>query len=129
MKMKSRSVPVADKKPARRPFGPPKLGCAVIAHLREPREKLWGFLLGMDAAGAWLRGIDLGSFEDWARQEASGEKAGVGLSTIFVPFLRVEKLVLDEGVAGAPSLSKRFEAIAGFPASRSAGLREDSDVK
>ncbi len=113
---------MAQKKPSRQLFESPKPGCAVIAHLREPREKLWGFLLGMDGSGAWFRGIDLGSFEDWARQEASGKETGMGLSTIFVPFLRVEKLVLDEGTAGAASLSQRFEAIAGFPASRSAGL-------
>ncbi|MCI4397862.1 MAG: hypothetical protein JHC34_03390 [Acidobacteria bacterium] len=119
---------MAPKKPSRPFFKPPTPGCAVVAHLREPREKLWGVLLGMDGSGAWLRGIDLGSFEDWARQEASRQETGIGLSTIFVPFLRVEKLVLDEGVGGAPSLSKRFEAIAGFPASRSAGPREGGDV-
>ncbi len=112
----------AKKRIVRQPPCRPKPGCAVIAHLREPREKLWGFLLGMDSSGAWLRGIDLGSFEDWARQEASGAEAGIGLSTLFIPFLRVEKLVLDEGAVGAPSLSERFEAMAGFPAGRSAGL-------
>jgi len=93
-----------------------------VAHLRDPREKLWGFLLAVDAAGAWLRGIDLASFEDWARQEAQGGEAGLGLSTLFVPFLRVEKLVVDEGGAGVASLSERFEAITGVAVHEHVGV-------
>ncbi len=109
-------------KSSRGPLGPPPPGCAVVAYLRDPREKLWGFLLALDAAGAWLRAIDLDSFEDWARQEAAGEDATIGLSTLFVPFLRVEKFVVDEDQPGLGSLSRRFEAITGMPARRRAGL-------
>lgn len=94
-------------------LGPPPAGTVVVAHLREPREKFWGFLLSMDGAGAWVRGIDLSSFEDWARQEAQGSQEGMGLSTLFLPFLRVEKLVVDENSGGLPSLCDRFHGITG----------------
>lgn len=102
--------------------GPPPAGTAVVAHLRDPREKFWGFLLATDAAGAWLRGIDLSSFDDWARQEAQGGEEGMGLSTLFIPFLRVEKLVVDETSGGLPSVSDRFRGITGVTVQAHAGL-------
>lgn len=112
----------AKRRPKVASLGPPPPGSAVVAHLRDPREKLWGFLLSVDAAGAWIRGIDLASFEDWARQEAQGGEAGLGLSTFFVPFLRVEKLVVDEGAAGVGSLSERFRDITGVKVHHHAGV-------
>jgi len=103
-------------------FAPPAPGTPVVAHLRDPREKLWGFLLALDAAGAWLRGIELESFEHWARQEAGTGETGLALSTVFIPYLRVEKFVVDEASGGVGSLSDRFEAIAGVAAHTRAGL-------
>jgi len=103
-------------------FGPPAPGTPVVAHLRDPREKMWGFLLSLDGAGAWLRGIELASFEAWAHQEAGGEETGLALSTVFVPFLRVEKFVVDEATGAIGSLSDRFEAIAGVAPHTRAGL-------
>ena len=104
------------------PFAPPAPGTPVVAHLRDPRGKLWGFLMAVEGAGAWIRGIELESFEDWARQEAAGGETGLGLSTVFIPFLRVEKLVVDEVSGGIGSLSDRFESITGVKAHTHAGL-------
>ena len=65
--------------------------------------------------GLWLRGIELDSFDAWAREQASAEVGHMGLSTFFVPHLRVDKVVLDERVGPVPSLSERFETITGRP--------------
>ncbi len=67
----------------------------------------------MDAAGLWLRGIELESFDAWAREQASDEPGHMGLTTFFVPYLRVDKVTLDERVGPVPSLTERFEAITG----------------
>lgn len=85
----------------------------VVLYLHSPREKHWGRLLQMDAAGLWLRGIELASFDAWARQVASSEQGHLGPSTFFVPHLRVEKVVLDERVGPVPSMWERFESMAG----------------
>jgi hypothetical protein len=88
-------------------------GTCVVVYLREPREKSWGFLLRMEPSGVWIRGIELASFEDWARGQAAGADGTLGLNTFFVPFLRVEKLVVDERMGPVPSMAERFEAITG----------------
>ena len=98
------------------PIGSDRVGPrrhVVVLYLHSPREKHWGLLMKMDAAGLWLRGIELDSFEAWARQQTSEEPAHLGLSTFFVPFLRVEKVVLDERTGPVPSMRERFEAITG----------------
>lgn len=91
----------------------PGPGSVVVVHLREPREKIWGMLLAMDAPGLWIKGVDVNSFEDWCRQEAGGEEVGIAPSTAFLPFLRVEKLVLDEPMGSVPSMSQRLFQITG----------------
>ena len=40
----------------------------VIVSLHTPKEKLWGSLVSMNAAGVTIRGIDLNSFDDFIRQ-------------------------------------------------------------
>lgn len=96
-----------EKKPK---AGSPK---CVVLYLHSPREKHWGLLLQLDGAGLWLRGIELDSFDAWAREQASSETGHMGLSTFFVPHLRVDKVVLDERVGPVPSMAERFEAITG----------------
>ncbi len=91
----------------------PVAGCLVVVYLHSPREKHWGTLLQMDAAGLWMRGIELESFDAWAREQAAEEPGPMGLTTFFVPFLRVDKVTLDERVGVVPSLRERFEAIVG----------------
>jgi len=88
-------------------------GSCVVLHLRDPREKSWGLLLRMDPTGVWLRGMDLASVEDWARQVAAGGGGTMGLATFFVPYARLEKIVLDEPLGPVPSLAQRFEQITG----------------
>jgi hypothetical protein len=85
----------------------------VVVYLRDPREKSWGILLKADAAGLWIRGIELDSFESWAREVARGEAGALGLSTVFVPLGRVEKLVVDERLGPVPSFAERFERVTG----------------
>jgi len=107
---------VGDLSSRRRPWtSAPDAGAWVILHLREPREKAFGRLLKMDAAGVWVRAIELESFEAWAREHAAASPSSLGPSTFFVPFLRVEKLVEDERMGPVPSLRERFEAITGRP--------------
>jgi hypothetical protein len=85
------------------------LGSIVILHLQNPREKFWGVLLGINDFGMTLRGIDVYSFDDWTRSVLNQSEASIGLSTIFVPMLRVEKLVLDETSGTYKSLSDQFK--------------------
>jgi len=84
-------------------------GEAVLLYLREPQEKLWGVLRRLDATGAVLEGLDLGSFDTWLGQLERDEDDIVGPSIFFVPMLRVEKILLDRSSGPLPSLAERFE--------------------
>jgi hypothetical protein len=88
-------------------------GQPVLAYLREPQEKLWGVLRRLDAAGLLLEGIDLTSFDDWVAQIERGEDSVVGPSVLFVPALRLEKVLLDRSSGKLPSLADRFRARTG----------------
>lgn len=90
----------------------------VILYLKEPREKLWGALLETEYSGVWFRGLGLNAFEDYAHQEARKKDPQVAPNTLFVPYLRVEKIVLDEDAGSLLSLSARFEQITGVKAFR-----------
>lgn len=81
---------------------------AVVVNLQNPREKIWGILLSIQASGITVLGIDLNSFEDWSRIAARGESE-MGLSTVFFPIHRVERLSKDETVGSVPSLASSFE--------------------
>lgn len=85
---------------------------AVVVSLHSPKEKLWGVLLSLDVSGVTLRGIDLNSFDDWSREITRGE-ASMGLSTVFFPMHRVERILLDEGVGGIQSMTAVFESRVG----------------
>lgn len=85
---------------------------AVIVNLHSPREKTWGVLLSVQNNGITLRGIDLNSFDDWTREVAKGE-TGIGLSTVFFPMHRVERVLLDEGVGDIQSLAEVFQSRVG----------------
>ena len=94
----------------------PGAGSIVVAHLREPREKIWGILIALENPGIWIRGVDVHSFEDWARQVGKDGEGLIAPSTLFLPFLRVEKLVLDEPMGPVPSMAQRLEQMAGVTA-------------
>ncbi|MBK5255435.1 MAG: hypothetical protein JJE39_05330 [Vicinamibacteria bacterium] len=110
-------------------------GSAAVLYLNEPREKIWGLVVSVSAAGVVLRGLRLDSFEDWMRQEARNEEELLGLVTSFYPLPRIERLEEDRSVGSVVSYSQRFaeavgrsvhDAVAARTAEREAG---DGDEK
>jgi hypothetical protein len=84
-------------------------GSVVIAYLRDPREKVWGILHSMEPPGFVLQGLPLSSFDDWTRAVlAESALPSIGLSTLFYPLHRLEKILLDESVGGVPSMQDQF---------------------
>lgn len=83
-------------------------GAAVIVVLHNPREKCWGVLDGIGAAGVFLRGLDLNAFDDWVQALAHDEPF-IGLTDLFFPLWRVERVARDEAAGGVPSLIEQFE--------------------
>lgn len=83
-------------------------GAAVVVVLHSPREKCWGVLDRVSAAGVFLRGLDLGAFDDWSHAVARNEPF-IGLTDLFFPMWRVERIARDESSGGVPSLSEQFE--------------------
>jgi hypothetical protein len=81
---------------------------AVLVNLQNPREKVWGILLAIQASGITVRGIDLNSFDDWSRSAGRGDTE-MGLSTMFLPIHRVERVNQDETVGSVRSLAELFE--------------------
>ena len=82
-------------------------GAMVLVTLNTPREKYWGSVLDISPSGIAMRGIDLNSFEDFARLIKSGENATP--ASVFFPMHRVERIELDARNGDIPSLSERFE--------------------
>jgi hypothetical protein len=82
-------------------------------YLHSPREKVWGLLLQLSAAGVYVRGLDLNTFEDWMLMIVRGER-NIGLTHVFVPMWRVERVTLDEAVDDIPSLADRFHSRVGL---------------
>ncbi len=85
---------------------------AVVVNLQNPKEKVWGVLLAVQASGITVQGIDLNSFDDWSRAVARGDRE-MGLSTVFFPIHRVERVSVDATVGSVPSLVETFEARTG----------------
>jgi hypothetical protein len=101
-----------------REFAP---GAPVLVYLHSPREKVFGVLLSLDPAGVALRGIELGAFEDWLRQEARGEE-GLGPVTVFYPMNRVERVERDETLGALEGFAARFRRETGRSVAEAAGL-------
>jgi hypothetical protein len=101
-------------------------GSLVIVHLINPTEKFWGLLQELGVTGVMLRGINVSSFDDWMAQAASqGGDQGLGLSTMFVPLFRVERIFLDEAVGEVESYRQRFQRRVGVPVERFLGLEDE----
>lgn len=83
-------------------------GSTVLVVLHSPREKCWGLLHEISAAGILMRGLDLNAFDDWTQAVAHDEPF-LGLSDLFFPMWRVERLTRDESSDGLPSLAEQFE--------------------
>lgn len=89
-------------------------GQLVVIVLREPRERLWGRLLGLEDAGIAIRGVDLSPWEQVLSLVKRGDGDQVALNTRFVPMHRVESLYLDEPSSGVPSLGEDFQSRTGL---------------
>jgi hypothetical protein len=100
-------------------------GAIVIVHLINPTEKFLGVLQELGVAGVALRGINLATFDDWMGQAVRGKQQTLGLSTMFVPLFRVERVYLDEPVGEVESYRQRFERRVGVALGRYLGLDDD----
>ena len=83
-------------------------GESVILILHTPREKLLGIVDEIGPEGVYVRGIDLGYFDDWCRSIAEGEQY-LPMSDYFLPMWRLERMMRDESVEGATSMTEQFE--------------------
>ncbi len=93
------------------PAVPFHAGALVLITRNTPREKFWGALLEISPAGLSVRGVDLNSLEDFARQLRGGD--AVTPAAVFFPMHRVERMELDVRSGEIPSLTERFEAKSG----------------
>lgn len=89
----------------------------VIVNLINPKEKFFGVLRALSAAGVTMRAINLDSFDDWIRQLARGEEEEIVMITMFVPLFRVERIFLDEPAGAIKSYAQRFEEVVGMSVS------------
>jgi hypothetical protein len=81
----------------------------VVLSLHSPKERVWGELVDISNAGVTMRGIDLGSFDDFVSQVLHPEGDRIGLPTLFFPMLRIERIALDEARGSIPSMAEMFE--------------------
>lgn len=101
-------------------------GSLVIVHLTRPSEKFWGVLHEINSIGLLLRGLNVSTFDDWMAEAVRGEKPSLGLSAMFVPMARVERIFLDEQVGEVESYAQRFERRVGLSVLTYLGLPDDS---
>lgn len=101
-------------------------GDPVIVYLQVPKEKVWGLLVSLGTAGIVVRCIDLAAFDDWMRQEARRDEPYLGLSTVFYPMNRVERVERDQTTGPVISYSDRFAREVGLSVRQVIGL-EDPD--
>lgn len=94
----------------------------VIVNLVNPKEKFFGVLTALSAAGVTMRAINLDSFDDWIRQIARNEDVDITLITMFVPLFRVERIFLDEPAGSIKSYAERFEDVVGVPVRQYLGV-------
>ena len=87
----------------------------VIVNLVNPKEKFFGVLASLSAAGVTIKAINLDSFDDWIRQLARDDEPDLDLLTMFFPMFRVERIFLDEPTGSIKSYSQRFEDVVGQP--------------
>ena len=100
----------------------------ILLHLANPTEKYWGILESLDGTGVTLRGIHLSSFDDWVSQIAGERTPSIGLSKMFAPMLRVERIFLDEQIGEVESYCQRFERRVGVSVTSYLGLA-DADLE
>ena len=99
-------------------------GDPVVVYLQTPKEKVWGLLVSLGTAGIVVRCIDLAAFDDWMRQEARRDEPYLGLSTVFYPMNRVERMERDQTTGPVISYSERFVREVGLTVMQVIGLEE-----
>lgn len=109
-------------------------GSPAVLYLNDPKEKIWGLVVSVSAAGVVMRGLRLDSFEDWMRQEARNEEELLGLVTSFYPLPRIERLEEDRSVGSVVSYAERFAEAVGRTvheavAARAAQREEKDEAK
>ena len=83
-------------------------GVAVVIVLHTPREKFWGLLDEISAAGVFCRGLDLNAFDDWLSALVHSEPF-LGVGDMFFPMWRIERISRDETVGEVPSLGDQVQ--------------------
>jgi hypothetical protein len=78
-----------------------------------PKEKFFGVLRSISAAGVTIRAVNLDSFDDWMHQIARNEELDIEMITMFVPLFRVERIFLDEPAGSVQSYGERFQSVVG----------------
>ncbi len=104
-----------------------RAGALVLVTLNTPREKFWGAVLEINPAGVSIRGLDLNSFDDFARQLRAGEPVTPGL--VFFPMHRVERMEVDTRNGDIPSLRERLEEKTGVDVAATLGALPDPGVR
>ena len=88
-------------------------GTPIVLVLHTPREKCWGILDEITAAGVFLRGLDLNAFDEWLSAVVHREPF-IGLGSMFFPMWRVERIARDEISGEVPSLCQQAEQRTGL---------------
>lgn len=83
-------------------------GDPVLIVLQNPREKVWGVVREINNAGAFVRGIDLNSFEEFVLAVSNNDPF-YGLSEQFFPMWRIERIAKDDPDGDIPSMNEQFE--------------------
>ena len=83
--------------------------------------------MNLDQSGLVLRGISVSSFDNWMFQVTRQEQQSLGLSTMFVPLFRIERVFLDEQIGEVGSYSQRFEDQVGMAVENYLGLVAEND--
>jgi hypothetical protein len=99
-----------------------EINTIVIVSLVSPKEKIWGQLVLLESKGVTVRGIVLDSFDDFVRQIIDREEVTAGMSTVFYPMHRVERIALDEPSGCIPSLADRFRVKVGLSVQEYLGI-------
>ncbi len=88
-------------------------GEPIIIVMQNPREKIFGVLYEINAAGVFVRGIDLDYFDEWTTAIKNGEQY-LPMQDSFYPLWRVERISRDESSHGMDSLAEQFGQRTGF---------------
>ena len=88
-------------------------GDPIVVVLQTPKEKYWGVLDEISTAGVSLRGLDLNAFDDWLAAVLHKEPF-IGLTDLFFPMWRIERVSKDEAAGGIASLYEQVERRTGL---------------